>query len=531
MSQSIASMAAKITVNAEGVTGTIQGVRDKVMSLVSGVRGSATGLLGMGASLASKITSLPSLIAGGSFVGAASFGVKLAADMESAMVSMTVLTKDAQKARDLMQQLKQYAVMSPAFELDELIQVTGVLLAADTPVKNILGTIHTLGTIAAATNNPLGELAALLAEIKVKGSLKGDDLKQFYVRRIPISDELAKVKNVRPQQIPGMVSEGKIGYSDVAQALANMTREGGRFSGLMEQQADTFWGKWANAMESAKMSLMEIGAAIIEQFDLKSVLDGLSQVATMLQQNPQKVKEVVSSIKDALLGIAKAVAYSLAWVIDEVNLLIKPIKALYDWASTLGTNSTSKSTKTSELATKFWEEQHPLTSGMSDILDKLAKAFEKVGQSAGNATNDIKGMTQAGMDMGAGNEYLIRQAGELTEKLRTPLQVFSMSMRDYRKMLDMGLLTQKQFTLAAGDAWAKVRPQRTEIRAPSFAASGSRELAETMARIQAERAGRNRRPEEIVAEEIRRTRLLEKQQLDELRKIVGKLSIYAEADF
>ncbi|MFP3534121.1 tape measure protein, partial [Burkholderia sp. SIMBA_042] len=90
------------------------------------------------------------------------------------------------------------------------------------PASQVVDTLTRMGNIAAGLGVPLSRINLVYGQVKAKGRLMGDDLRQFTEAGIPMVAELAKKFNKTTAEITDMVTAGKIGFKDVQDVLFAM---------------------------------------------------------------------------------------------------------------------------------------------------------------------------------------------------------------------------------------------------------------------------------------------------------------------
>ena len=141
---------------------------------------SAGGTAASMASLASMATAGAVAIAQ---LGAATiaWGVKLAAEMETAEVAFSTMLKSASSAKSLLGELKTFADQTP-FEFPELRDAARQLLAFGFEAHEVQPELKKLGQLAAALQVPIGELANVYGKSRVEGRAFTRDIREFSTR-------------------------------------------------------------------------------------------------------------------------------------------------------------------------------------------------------------------------------------------------------------------------------------------------------------------------------------------------------------
>lgn len=137
------------------------------------------------------------------------------------------------------------------------------LLAFGGSADTVVDELRMLGDIAAGTGQPLGELSELYGKAKVQGRLFGEDINQLTGRGIPVIGALAKEFKVSESKVKGLVEQGKIGFPELQRALASMTGDGGKFSGMMAEMSQTTAGKFSTFVDNVKLLGVELGTQVL----------------------------------------------------------------------------------------------------------------------------------------------------------------------------------------------------------------------------------------------------------------------------
>ena len=213
-------------------------------------------------------------------------------------VAFRVMLGSEKQAVALMNQLVATAAKTP-FDLQGVANGAKQLLAFGMESEKINETLVRLGDIAAGLSIPLGDLVYLFGTTMTQGRLYMQDFNQFMSRGIPIADELAKQFGVTKNQVRGLVEEGKIGFPQIEKAINALTSEGGKFSGLMEEQSKTISGQISNIEDAFASMLNAIGK------DNEGVINGVLSATGSLIENYETIGKIVGTLV-AVYGTYKA---------------------------------------------------------------------------------------------------------------------------------------------------------------------------------------------------------------------------------
>lgn len=203
------------------------------------------------------------MLIGAYFTGAELFNfskqiVNVRGEFQQLEIAFTTMLGNQEKANVLMDDLIQLAAKTP-FGMKEVADGAKRLLAFQVPAEQVIDTLTRIGNVSAGLGVPMGQLIHVYGQVKAQGKLMTNDLYQFMNAGIPIISELGKVLGKTDSEIKGMVSDGKVGFAEIQQVIANMTNEGGIFYNLMENQSKSLTGQIANLEDAWESMLNEIG--------------------------------------------------------------------------------------------------------------------------------------------------------------------------------------------------------------------------------------------------------------------------------
>lgn len=219
----------------------------------------------------------------------------------------------ADKADALMSQLIKTAATTP-FGMNEVANGAKQLLAYGVQADEVNDTLIRLGDIAAGLSIPLNDLAYLYGTTMVQGRLYTQDLNQFLGRGIPLTDELAKQFGVTKDNVKELVTQGKVGFPEVQQAIINMTSEGSKFGGLMAAQSQTITGQISNIEDSIEQMFNELGKS--SEGVISDILGFTSTAIDHWQEIGKVLLTVIAAYgtyKAAVLAVAAAHKIASIW--------------------------------------------------------------------------------------------------------------------------------------------------------------------------------------------------------------------------
>jgi len=243
-----------LSLKTSSFTGPLRSAGGSLKSFTSGAV-TTVGVLG------SVAVGLGAITAAAGVTALAFKSLKAAASFEQTAVSFRVLIGNAKEATVVLNKLRKFANSTP-FEFKEVAAAGKKLLAMGSSTGQLTAELRALGDIAAGTSTPLEEISFLYGKMRSKGKLMAEELNQLMERGIPIVALLAKKYKVAESSILEMASKGKIGFSDMQEAVIKLTSEGGKFHGMMQEQSKTTLGLWSTLKSAVDELYITLGTPI-----------------------------------------------------------------------------------------------------------------------------------------------------------------------------------------------------------------------------------------------------------------------------
>ncbi len=317
--------------------------------------------------------------------------VGLAADYEKSFVSFKVMLGSAEQAKTIMDDLNNFSNRTP-YEPSEVIASGKSLMAFGVQAENVNDVLQKVGDVASGVGMSFSELSQIYGKNMASGRVQMDDINQLAGRGIPIMDELAKVLGVTTAQVREFSSKGKINFSHLDKAFSNMTKEGGRYFGMMNEQSKTAAGLWSTLTGKTSDLKREFGEMLM--LALKPLLHGLIALVDWVSQSKVAmgalktvmmalvvitpylaflgVKKLIPAIKGAATafkGLAIGVNLSmwpLVLIVGVIAAVILAIEDLYTWVN--GGNSVIGD----------WIEENFSFKGVQEFKEKLSGIFDSL---------------------------------------------------------------------------------------------------------------------------------------------------------
>ncbi len=230
--------------------------------------------------------------------------VKSAAAVEKQKTAFGVLLKDVKKGNKLFGDLQTLASKTP-LQLENITASAQQLLAAGTQLNDINDTITMLGDIALGDAQKLDTMTRAYSKMQTKGKATMEELNMVTEAGVPILQALADHYDTTVEKVFELSSKGKIGFTDVKEAMELLTSETGQFNGGMEKLSQTTAGKFSTAIDNIKISAAEFGATLLPA--VNDILEGVTKLFQGFNNLDDGTKEIILTIAGVQAVIGPAI--------------------------------------------------------------------------------------------------------------------------------------------------------------------------------------------------------------------------------
>jgi tape measure domain-containing protein len=268
---------------------------------LAALAGNALRMVGLSATLATGVG-----IVAAAFMGLKQ-GLTVAAQFEQTNIAFKTLTGSAATAKAVIKELSTMAIDTPMRE-GQLQGAAKSMLAARVPAEALKGELTAMGNVASATGADIERLSVVYAQVAGKGKLYAEELQQFVEQGAgELRQTVAESMGVTTAKLMDMMSEGKVGFSDLQKALQTLAGSGGKWGKAMQEQSKTTLGLLSSLGDAAN-KVMRLLAQPINDGPIKSFLtkavDAATKTATIIEQAMAQGK-VGEALKQGLIYGAK----------------------------------------------------------------------------------------------------------------------------------------------------------------------------------------------------------------------------------
>lgn len=258
--------------------------------------------------------------------------VQIRGEFQQLSIAFETMLGSKAKADALMAEQIALAQKSP-FTLLDVATNTKQLLAMGIAVEDVMGTMKSLGDVAAGVSVPISRIAVNYGQVATLGKLQTREIRDFAMAGIPLIDELAKNLGKTKTEIDDMVEKSAIGFPEVEKAFQTMTSEGGKFYNLMEKQNKSVTGQISNVKDKIQVMMNDIGQS--NEGIIYSGIEG----ANKLISNYEEIGKVLTGLV-LTYGTYKAALITVA-ALERVVVTNKTAMLYLEMAAGLGTVTTA----------------------------------------------------------------------------------------------------------------------------------------------------------------------------------------------
>lgn len=194
-------------------------------------------------------------------------GVKYNASIESYQTSFEVMTGSAEKAAEVIDQLKKVGAETP-FELPELADTTQLLMNYGFTADEALDKMMMLGDISQGSADKMSRIAMAYGQMSSAGKVSLEDVKQMIEAGFNPLQEISESTGESMESLYNRISKGTISVDEITASMERATSEGGKYFQSMEKQSQTFSGLISTLKDNAQQLLGEV---------VKPISDGLTE--------------------------------------------------------------------------------------------------------------------------------------------------------------------------------------------------------------------------------------------------------------
>lgn len=245
-------------------------------------------------------------------------GVKYNAQMEDFEANLTTLLGSADKAKSMLNDLKEMANTTP-FETSDLLEATQMMLGFGLAADKTQGYLQTLGDISMGNSEKLMSLTRAFSQIGASGKATMEDINQMIDAGFNPLQIISEQTGKSMAELRDEVSEGKISFEDIAGAMQIATSEGGRYYNAMEKASQTMNGKFSTAMDALNTALGKLTQSLLPI--VTKVVEKITEWANAFANLDEGTQETILKIA-GILAVAGPILSIVGKIASGIGTLI-----------------------------------------------------------------------------------------------------------------------------------------------------------------------------------------------------------------
>lgn len=382
------------------------------------------------------------------FKAVVSTGIDFNAMLQTAQIGFSTMLGSAEKAEVFLERLAAFAAKTP-FEYPELLDAAKRMLAYGFAAEEVLPVLNAVGNAAAALGAGgagIDRITMALGQIRAKGKLAGEEMRQLTEAGVPAWHILAEAMGTTVAAAQDMVSKGLIpGQKAVEIITAGMTQ---RFGGMMASMENTWQGVTSSIKDIWRLTVGTL---------TQTLVGGLTKMLIGFRDFLQQVYLVVKIL------FGKKAPQAVGAMTESLNEQAGAAGGLSEAISDTG-DAARKAAQAARRGLAPFDELHRLTKGMSDTAEE-GIGIDQVGF-GGISLGDV----DLGLDV---DDAAYNKALKIAEKVRLVFSkisvgdVFSGLGEGLRALWDKGIVPIARF--AAQDYFMPILDSVNTNLVPVFA--------------------------------------------------------------
>jgi tape measure domain-containing protein len=253
---------------------------------------SVTGMLG-------SLVRLTSQVAIYGAIAAVVFGAKVAIAVEKNIAVFGTMVHSMEQGAAIVASI-QKTKAAGLFDNQELLDSSRLLFKGGVAAVDLAAKTDQLAKIAAGTSTELGDLARIYQQGANRGSFGQDKINQLSERGIAIYEGLQHATGKSGAALDKMISDGKIGITEMDAAMAYLTEGNGYYANSLEDIGNTTGGMLTQIKNNLMQTLGALAGVGIEAF--KPVLTSILAMSEGIKSSVGAIAPIVNQLFMVIKG-------------------------------------------------------------------------------------------------------------------------------------------------------------------------------------------------------------------------------------
>ncbi|MBR2232364.1 MAG: tape measure protein [Prevotella sp.] len=294
-------------------------------------------------------------------------------EFEQMNVAIKTLVGNEEKAGAILNELKDYAKVSP-LEFKDVTKATQTLIGFGVEAEKVPHYLRAIGDVSMGNKERFQRLSLAFAQTAAAGKLLAQDLRQFVSSGFNPLQQISEKTGKSMEQLRDEMRKGAISAEMVQQAFIDATSEGGKFYHMSENANKTVAGQLSNLADSISYAFDEIG-----EKNQGLIIDGVKFTQALVDNYTKVAKVLAGSVatygayRTAVALVTQAEgAHNALQLITQARILATEKAQRFLNATMLNNPYVAAVVALGALATALWA----MSDGM-DAAERAQATFDK----------------------------------------------------------------------------------------------------------------------------------------------------------
>ena len=208
--------------------------------------------------------------------GVVAAGAKYNAEIEQYATSFEVMTGSAEKATEVVENLKKLGAETP-FEMKDLAETTQLLMNYGLNAEDAQSKLKMLGDISQGSADKMNRIAMAYGQMSSAGKVSLEDVKQMIEAGFNPLQEISQSTGESMSSLYDRISKGTISVDEITASMERSTSAGGKYFQSMEKQSKTVNGQISTLKDNVSQLLGALAGGFSESLagDILPTLNGM----------------------------------------------------------------------------------------------------------------------------------------------------------------------------------------------------------------------------------------------------------------
>lgn len=239
----------KVMADVKQITSSVEKQGEKIQSQFDGIGKSIGGSMGKYLAMFGGAAALKGLL---------DQMVRVRSEFQKTDVAIRTMLGSKEKADELMNQVREYAKISP-LEFGDITKATQMMISFNIEADKVPQYIKAIGDVSMGESDRFNSLSLAFSQMSATGKLMGQDLLQMINAGFNPLATISEQTGKSIAQLKDEMSKGAISAKMVQDAFIAATSAGGKFYGMSENAAKTIGGQLSMLSDAVAAAFNDVG--------------------------------------------------------------------------------------------------------------------------------------------------------------------------------------------------------------------------------------------------------------------------------